>query len=49
VPLLALVLAGHVIGALAFRRIDVRRFFPLVLALVVCAGAASIAAGLAGL
>jgi len=49
VPLLALVLAGHVIGALAFRRIDVRRFFPLVLALVVCAGAASIAAGLAGI
>jgi uncharacterized protein len=45
-PLLGLVLAGHVIGTLAFHRLDPRRFFGIALALVVCTGAASLAAGL---
>jgi uncharacterized protein len=48
-PLLALVAVGHAIGALAFRRLDQRRFRSLVLALVVAAGAASVVAGLAAL
>jgi uncharacterized protein len=47
-PLLALVLAGHLLGALAFRRIDRERFFTAVLVLVGITGLASIAAGLAG-
>jgi uncharacterized protein len=46
-PLLALVVAGYAIGAVAFRRLDAERFFGLVLALVVVTGAASVAAGLA--
>jgi uncharacterized protein len=45
--LLALVVAGYAIGALAFRRLDRERFFNLVLALVVVTGAASVVAGLA--
>jgi uncharacterized membrane protein YfcA len=45
-PLLACVLGGYGLGALAFRRLDSERFFPIVLALVVCAGLASLAAGL---
>jgi uncharacterized membrane protein YfcA len=45
-PLLACVLGGYGLGALAFRRLDPERFFPIVLALVVCAGLASLAAGL---
>ena len=45
-PLLACVLGGYALGALAFRRIDQDRFFPIVLGLVVCAGLASLAAGL---
>jgi uncharacterized membrane protein YfcA len=45
-PLLALVAAGYGVGALAFRRLDRERFFVLVLALVVCTGAASVVAGL---
>jgi hypothetical protein len=45
-PLLGLVLAGHVLGALAFRRLDPGRFFGIALALVLCTGAASLVAGL---
>jgi uncharacterized protein len=46
-PLLALVLAGHVVGSLAFRRLDARSFARLTLAVVALAGVASIAAGAA--
>jgi uncharacterized membrane protein YfcA len=45
-PLLGLVLAGHLLGAVAFRRLDPERFFGIALALVLCAGAASLVAGL---
>jgi uncharacterized membrane protein YfcA len=45
--LLALVVAGYALGALAFRRLDRERFFTLVLALVAATGAASVLAGLA--
>jgi uncharacterized membrane protein YfcA len=44
-PLLVLVVAGYALGALAFRRLERERFFVLVLALVACTGAASVAAG----
>ena len=47
-PLLGLVLVGHVAGAFVFRRISGPRFFTIVLALVVMAGLASLAAGLSG-
>ena len=47
-PLLAVVLVGHLLGTLAFRRLDRERFFIVVLVLVVATGLASIAAGLAG-
>jgi uncharacterized membrane protein YfcA len=47
-PLLALVLAGHMLGAWAFRRLDRERFFVVVLLLVVATGVASVVAGLAG-
>ena len=47
-PLLGLVAAGHVLGALVFRRLDPGRFFALVLILVAATGVASVAAGLAG-
>ena len=47
-PLLAVVLVGHLLGTLAFRRLDRERFFTVVLVLVVATGLASIAAGLAG-
>ena len=47
-PLLVVVLAGHLLGALAFRRFDRERFFIAVLVLVGVTGLASIAAGLAG-
>jgi uncharacterized protein len=43
--LLGLVAVGYALGAFAFRRLDRERFFTLVLALVACTGAASIAAG----
>jgi uncharacterized membrane protein YfcA len=46
-PLLALVAAGYVLGALAFRRLDRERFFTLALLLVAATGAASVVAGLA--
>jgi uncharacterized protein len=45
-PLLGLVLVGHLLGTAAFRRIDPQRFFVIALVLVVCTGAASLAAGL---
>jgi uncharacterized protein len=44
--LLALVVAGYALGALAFRRLDRERFFNLVLVLVALTGAASVVAGL---
>jgi uncharacterized membrane protein YfcA len=47
-PLLGLVLAGHLLGARLFRRLDPSRFRLVVLVLVLAAGAASVAAGLAG-
>jgi uncharacterized membrane protein YfcA len=47
VVLLALVVAGYALGALAFRRLDRERFFTLVLALVAATGVASVLAGLA--
>jgi uncharacterized protein len=45
-PLLGLVVVGYALGSVAFRRLDRERFFTAVLALVVCTGAASLAAGL---
>jgi uncharacterized membrane protein YfcA len=45
--LLVLIVAGYVVGAVAFRRIDHDRFFKLVLVLVALTGAASVVAGLA--
>ncbi|HEY8770859.1 MAG TPA: sulfite exporter TauE/SafE family protein [Thermoleophilaceae bacterium] len=48
-PLLGLVAAGHVAGAIAFRRLPEHAFRTAVLGLVVAAGLASAAAGLAGL
>lgn len=46
-PLLALVVVGYALGALAFRRLERERFYTLVLVLVACTGVASIVAGLA--
>lgn len=45
-PLLALVVAGYFLGALAFRRLDHQRFFIIALSLVVVTGAGSVLAGL---
>ena len=45
-PLLACVLMGYVVGAVAFRRLDAERFSTVVLSLVICTGVASVAAGL---
>ena len=45
-PLLALVLAGYGLGAVAFRHLDRERFFTVVLVLVACTGLGSLAAGL---
>lgn len=45
-PLLACVLAGYALGAVAFRRLDAERFSTVVLMLVVCTGLASVAAGI---
>jgi uncharacterized membrane protein YfcA len=44
--LLALVVAGYALGALAFRRLEGRGFSTAVLGLVICSGVASIVAGL---
>jgi uncharacterized membrane protein YfcA len=46
-PLLGLVVAGYLTGARAFRRLDPGRFRLVVFGLVIVAGAASLAAGLA--
>ena len=45
-PLLGLVVFGYALGALAFRRLDQRRFATVVIALVICTGVASVLAGL---
>jgi uncharacterized protein len=45
--LLALVVAGYAVGAVAFRRFDRELFFDVVLALVALTGLASVVAGLA--
>jgi uncharacterized membrane protein YfcA len=45
-PLLLVVLAGHVAGLMAFRRLDGPRFSAVVMAVVAAAGLASVAAGL---
>jgi uncharacterized protein len=47
-PLLVLVLVGHALGLLAFRRIPGSAFSLVALALVMCAGVASLVAGLVG-
>jgi len=47
VPLLALVVAGHLLGARVFRRLDARRFSAIALAVVAAGGLASVVAGLA--
>jgi hypothetical protein len=39
------VVAGHAVGSRAFARIDADRYEPLLLAIVVAAGAASVVAG----
>jgi uncharacterized protein len=46
-PLLALVVAGYALGAVAFRRLGSERFFGIALGLVVVTGCASVVAGLA--
>jgi uncharacterized protein len=46
-PLLACVVAGYVLGAVAFRRLDPDRFSTVVLVIVICTGLASVVAGLA--
>ena len=45
-PLLACVLVGYAVGAVAFRRLDAERFSTVMLSLVICTGVASVAAGL---
>jgi uncharacterized protein len=45
-PLLACVLAGYALGAVAFRRLNAERFSTVVIALVICTGVASIVTGL---
>jgi uncharacterized membrane protein YfcA len=42
---LLFVVGGHAVGMRAFARIDARRYEPLLLAIVIAAGAASIVAG----
>jgi uncharacterized protein len=46
VPLLACVIVGYALGAVGFRRLDAERFSAVVLAIVMCTGVASVAAGL---
>ena len=48
-PLFVLTLAGHALGARAFRRLAGPRFSLISLGLVVCAGVASLVAGLASI
>jgi uncharacterized membrane protein YfcA len=45
--LLSLVLAGYVLGTVAFRRLDHERFYRVVIVLVLLTGVASVVAGLA--
>jgi uncharacterized protein len=45
-PLLACVLAGYALGAVAFRRLDAERFSAIVFTLVICTGLASVVAGI---
>jgi uncharacterized membrane protein YfcA len=45
-PLLACVLAGYALGAVGFRRLNAERFSAVVLVVVICAGLASVVAGL---
>lgn len=45
-PLLACVVAGYGLGAVAFRRLDAARFSAVVLTLVICTGLASVVAGI---
>jgi uncharacterized membrane protein YfcA len=45
---LACVLGGHAIGSRAFARIEAHRFEPLLLAVILCAGLASVIAGAVG-
>jgi uncharacterized protein len=45
-PLLACVVAGYGLGAVAFRRLDADRFSAVVLTLVICTGLASVVAGI---
>ena len=45
-PLLACVVAGYALGAVAFRRLDAERFSAVVLTLVICTGLASVVAGI---
>ncbi|MFL5869214.1 MAG: sulfite exporter TauE/SafE family protein, partial [Thermoleophilaceae bacterium] len=47
--LLVLVVAGHLAGSRAFRRLDAERFSTMVLVLVILTGAASVVAGVLGL
>jgi uncharacterized protein len=48
-PLLAVVVVGHLAGARAFRSLDERRYSSLVLALIAAAGLASVVAGVAAI
>lgn len=43
------VAGGHALGSRAFARLDARRFQPVLLVVVLCAGVASTAAGISGL
>jgi uncharacterized membrane protein YfcA len=45
-PLLACVVAGYALGAVAFRRLDAERFSTVVLMVVICTGLASVLAGI---
>jgi uncharacterized membrane protein YfcA len=45
---LACVVGGHAIGSRAFARIEAERFQPLLLAVIICTGLASVIAGVAG-
>jgi uncharacterized membrane protein YfcA len=46
---LACVVAGHALGSRAFVRIEARRFEPLLLAVILCAGIGSVASGASAL
>jgi uncharacterized protein len=45
-PLLAGVMAGYAVGALAFRRLDAALFSRVALVVIICTGIASVAAGI---